>query len=77
MARPKGSKNKATLEIREALAGDEKTMLASLRGLMTCADPSVAFQALKLALAYRFGQPRQHVEGKLEGEFVVRWDNKK
>lgn len=57
-----GSLNRATYEIQKACRGHGPGMVARLLDLADSRDGHIAIKAVRLLLAYGFGQPREQID---------------
>lgn len=60
--RPKGSRNRATKEVREALRTTLPKAKTRLRELIQSENPEIAFKAVSLVMAYSYGKPTERRE---------------
>ena len=73
--RPKGSKNKATAEIREIALAVAPDTFARVVELSRSADLKIALAASQVILDRAYGKPAQEMQhtGKDGGPLVVSW----
>ncbi len=71
--RPKGSRNKATKEVKALLQPQVPKAKKRLRELVGHDDPEIALKAVQLVLAYTYGKPtdRKEISGSDGGPALV------
>ena len=72
--RPKGVKNRVTLECKIWALQESSAAQARLGELMNSADEEIAFKACQLILAYAHGKPQQTIEaGPKLSKMIIAW----